>query len=268
MGKRYDGIKKFEDSLFNEMKSRFSKECLLFEEMSELILDVSEPYTRYREVEDEGKTVCVLLHTRMFNDFEASKLLLLYGFPEPARMPIRDSIECMLLIRLFLNDATRARRWVNNCAQYSPGDVNAELTRQEVYAIEYEWYGLFSHLGHTNMLASATCLNETLFDDGSVFRTFCYGGRRDERVVPSTFLQLLLLMYVALTGPLFQMYKAEEAQTLPWTEKLKAVGNKLHDLVSETTKASDGESIDTDIKMQNLIGKKLKIDNILRLDIQ
>ena len=140
MGERYDSIKKFEEKLSERLKRTFLKERILFERMSELVLEATEPLAAYWKDDSEGQPAVMLLNSRMFNDFEAAKCLLMWGLPEQAVMPMRDTIECMMLMRLFEHKPELARRWVTNLAEYSPGNVNAELKKLGVDAPEYRLY--------------------------------------------------------------------------------------------------------------------------------
>jgi len=147
MGEEYEEIEKVETKISEWLKGVFLKERLLFAGMLELILESFKPLGGRRKDTAEGELALATLATRMFNDAEGAKQLLLWGLPDQAQPLIRDIIECMLLFRLFLQKPKTAKKWLINLAEYQPGAVNAKLLELGVHAKEYAWYGLLSHGG-------------------------------------------------------------------------------------------------------------------------
>jgi len=160
MGEEYQEIEEVEIKISEWLKGVFLKERLLFAEMLELVLESFKPLGGRRKETDEGELALATLATRMFNDAEGAKQLLLWGLPDQAQPLIRDIIECTLLFRLFLHKPKTARKWLINLAEYQPGAVNAKLLELGVHAKEYAWYGLLSHGGHSNLLASLSHAQE------------------------------------------------------------------------------------------------------------
>ena len=98
----YPKIEEVEAKIFEWHKGVFLKERLLFAGMIELILESFKPLSGRRKETDEGELAMSTLATRMFNDAEGAKQLLLWGLPDQAQPLTRDIIECMMLFRLFL----------------------------------------------------------------------------------------------------------------------------------------------------------------------
>lgn len=102
MAGEYERMEKVEIKISEWLKRTFLKERLLFVEMVELIIEVFKPLGGRREDSDKGELALLTLGTRIFNNCEGVKQLLLWGLPDQAQPIIRDTIECMLLFRFFL----------------------------------------------------------------------------------------------------------------------------------------------------------------------
>jgi hypothetical protein len=221
MGDRYDSIVEFEDKLHQRTKGFFLEERLIFAEMAELILSPLEHTpTSFEGVEGHKKSVIGMLISRMFNDFEAAKLLILTGLCEQAYMPVRDSIECMMLIRLFDVDDKRALRWVKRTAQYSPKLVKQRLDELGIEAPEYAFYGPMSMFGHANVLGSVTHVQEKDAGKGALLREYHFGGFANYKWIGMELQMLLVHMLFALVGPLTQIYTQYLPDPDDWRAKV------------------------------------------------
>jgi hypothetical protein len=236
----YPKIEEVEAKIFEWHKSVFLKERLLFAGTIELLLESVKPLTGRRKETDEGESAMSTLATRMFNDAEGAKQLLLLGLPDQAQPLIRDIIECTMLFRLFLRKPKRAKNWLINLAEYQPGDVNAQLLKLGVLAKEYAWYGLLSHQGHSNLLASLSHTQETDVGEQGMLRQFHFGGARTletEYLIQVGFLMLFSLLHIALNDPLTELYygRSESDVFSRWSAKVGDFKPKLLELLSEIT---------------------------------
>jgi len=178
MAGEYEKIEKVESEISEWLKDRFLKERMLFSQMAELILESLKPLAGYRQDAARGELVLLTLASRMFNDCEGAKQLLLWGLPDQALPVIRDIIECTLLFRLFQKKPKTAQKWLMNLVEYQPGDVNAKLVELGVDAKEYSLYGPLSHAGHSNLLASLSHVQEMNLGEQGMLRTVHFGSAR------------------------------------------------------------------------------------------
>ena len=248
----YPKIEEFEAKNFELHKGAFLKERLLFKEMIELILESFKPLSDFRKESGEGELAMPTLATRMFNDAEGAKLLLLWGLPDQAQPLIRDVIECTMLFRFFIREPEMAKRWLMDLAEYQPGTVNAKLVQLEIQAKEYAWYGLLSHMGHANLLASLSHTQETDVGEQGMLHQFHFGGartRETEYLIQVGFALLFSILAIALCEPLAELYheRSESDAFSRWSGKVEETKPKLVELLSEiaerpasgTSKAGD-----------------------------
>ena len=260
MGEKYDSIKNFEEQLSNKLKGAFLKERMIFERMSELFLEAIKPLSGYWKDDSQGQPMLMLLNSRMFNDFESAKCLLMWGLPEQAVMPMRDTIECMMLMRLTEHKPELAKRWITNLAEYSPGNVNTELKKLKIEAPEYTLYPMLSQRSHSNLLASITRVEEETLSNGNIYLKFHFGGYTNLKLIAQDFLLLLILEFLALTGPLARIYASFVEDYKKWWDSVMAFLPELEELGAEIT-VTDEKTVDP--KTAKLIAKRIKIRQIL-----
>lgn len=267
---RYTEIEEFEAKNFEWHKGVFLKEHLLFKEMSELMLESFRPLSGKSKETDLGKLAMSTMATRMFNDAEGAKHLLLLGLPDQAQPLIRDIIECMMLFRLFLKKPKMAEKWLMELKEYQAGDANAKLEELGVQAKEYAWYGLMSHQGHSNLLASLSHTVETDVGEKGMLREFHFGGARNpetEFLIQVGFLMLFSLLSIALNEPLAELYYegSEPDAFIRWSEKLGSLKPKLVELFSEITERPEsGKSKDGD-RLFERTKNKLRLKDFERI---
>jgi hypothetical protein len=266
----YPKIEEVEAKISEWHKGVFLKERLLFAEMLELILESFKPLGGHRKDTVEDELALATLATRMFNDAEGAKQLLLWGLPDQAQPVTRDIIECMLLFRLFLRKPKRAKRWLVNLKEYQPKDVNAELLKLGVHAKEYAWYGLLSHQGHSNLLASLSHTQEMDVGEQGMLRQFHFGSARTpetERFIQWGFLMLFSLLYIALNEPLAELYywRSESDVFSRWGAKVNDIKPKLLELFSEVTEKPASGTSKTDHALWELTKKKLRLNEFERI---
>jgi len=270
MGEEYEQIEKVETEISEWLKGAFLKERLLFAGMLELILESFKPLGGRRKDTAEGELALATLATRMFNDAEGAKQLLLWGLPDQAQPLTRDIIECMLLFRLFLQKPKTAKKWLMNLAEYQPGDVNAKLLELGVHAKEYAWYGLLSHGGHSNLLASLSHTQEMDVGEQGMLRQFHFGSARTaetEHCIQLGFLMLFSLLHIALNEPLAELYygRAESDVFSRWCAKVGALKPKLLDLFSEITEKPAFGTSKVDHALQELTDKRMRFEEFKRI---
>ncbi|HUX48829.1 MAG TPA: hypothetical protein VMV76_06710 [Dehalococcoidia bacterium] len=266
----YPKIEEFEAKNFEWHKSVFLKERLLFTEMIELILESFKPLSGRRKETDEGELAMATLATRMFNDAEGAKLLLLWGLPDQAQPLIRDVIECTMLFRLFLREPKMAKRWLMNLVEYHPKDANTNLRKLGVLAKEYAWYGLLSHQGHSNLLASLSHTQETDVGEQGMLREYHFGGARTpetEYLIQVGFLMLFSLLNIALNEPLAGLYyeRSESDAFSRWSVKVGDLKPKLLELFSEITERPASGTSKVGDALWERTKKKLHLKDFERL---
>lgn len=269
MSEEYERIEKDEAEISQWLRGVFLKERLLFAEMLELILESFKPLGVRRNDTTEDELALLTLATRMFNDAEGVKQLLLWGLPDQAQPVIRDIIECMLLFRLFLQKPKTAKKWLINLAEYQPGVVNAELSKLGVHAKEYALYGPLSHDGHSNLLASLSHVQEMDVGEQGMLRQFHFGSARTpetEYFIQQGFLTLFFLLYIALKEPLAELHygRSESDVFSRWYAKVDDLQPKLIELVSEITEKPAFGKSKVDRALQELIDKKMRFEEFKR----
>jgi len=255
----YPKIEEFEAKNLEWHKSVFLKERVLFTEMIELILESFKPLSGRRKETDEGELAMSTLATRMFNDAEGAKLLLLWGLPDQAQPLIRDIIECTMLFRLFLREPKMAKRWLMNLAEYHPKNAN-----------EYAWYGLLSHQGHSNLLASLSHTQETDVGEQGMLYQFHFGGARTpetEYLIQVGFLMLFSLLSIALHEPLAELYygRSESDVFSRWSAKAGDLKPKLLELFSEITERPASGTSKAGDALWERTKKKLRLNEFERI---
>lgn len=80
MGGEYEEIEKVEIKISDWLKGRFLKERLLYGEMAELMLESVKPLSGRHRGTAKSELALLTLATRMFNDLEGAKQLLVFCF--------------------------------------------------------------------------------------------------------------------------------------------------------------------------------------------
>lgn len=269
MGGEYDRIEQVETEIHQWLKGRFLKERLLFGEMVELIFEAVKPLAGHSKNTDKGELALLTLATRVFNDFEGAKQLLLWGLPSQAQPVIRDTIECMLLFRLFLKKPKAAEKWLIDLKEYQPGYVNAQLLKWGVDAKEYSLYGQLSHESHSNLLASLSHVQEIDVGERGTLRLFHFGSSRTaetEYDVQQSFVILFFLLHMALKEPIASLYhRYSQADVFGiWRGKVDNLTPKLDELISEITAESELAMSEVDDKLEELVMKKMRFEKFER----
>jgi len=226
MGENYNEVKNFELSLQIQSYKYFSKQVALFEEMMELFLEPLHEVTSNWHYKEE-KSPLMLVLVRMFNDYESSRLLLMNGFPEQAVMPMRDSIECMMLFRLFSNDSKYALRWAEHIKEYKASLIKTFLNDLQIDCPEYAFYGMLSEMVHPNLLSAATKVTENKLDNENSIRSFHFGGMNRPTWTQTVFNNLLVLMLMSLLSVLPPTYSIYMQNSEDWWSKIISVRAKL-----------------------------------------
>jgi hypothetical protein len=266
----YPKIEEVEAKISEWHKGVFLEERLLFAGMLELILESFKPLGGRRKDTAEDELALATLATRMFNDAEGAKKLLLWGLPDQAQPLIRDIIECTMLFRLFLQKPKVAKRWLINLAEYQPKDVNAKLLELGIRAKEYAWYGLLSHGGHANLLASLSHTQEMDVGEQGMLRQFHFGSARTpetEHSIQLGFLMLFSLLHIALNEPLAELYYGHSESDVfsRWCAKVNDLKPKLIELFSEITEKPAFDTSKVDHALQELINKKMRFEDFKRI---
>jgi hypothetical protein len=269
MGTEYEKVEVVEAKISEWLKGRFLKERLLFGEMAELMIESLKPLGEYRRDTAEGELALLTLASRMFNDSEGAKQLLLWGLPDQAQPVIRDIIECSLLFRLFLWEPKIAKKWLMSLAEYHPGDINAKLLEFGVDAKEFSLYGMLSHVGHSNLLASLSHVQEMDVGEQGMLRVFHFGSSRNaeaEYFVQQAFLLLFFLLYIALKEPLAELYYRYSEWDVfeTWYAKVDNLLPRLENFSSELTIKSVGETVQIDPTIEELVKKKMRFQEFKR----
>lgn len=269
MGVDYEKMEKVETKISEWLKGRFLKERLLFGEMAELMLESVWPLSGHHKGTAKSETALLTLATRMFNDLEGTKQLLLWGLPDQANIVIRDIIECMLLFRLFLQKPKTTKKWLMSLTEYQPGNVYAELSKSGIDAKEYSFYGPLSHEGHSNLLASLSHVQEMDVGEQGMLRVFHFGSTRtkeSEYFIQHGFLMLFFLLYLALMEPLAELYyRYSESDVFElWYRKIDLLRPKLVELGSEVTWKTIGGMSEVDHNILELVKKKMRFEEFKR----
>lgn len=264
MGDEYETIEKVGAEIFEWYKGILLKERLLYSEMIELLLEAIKPLGGYRKDTVYGELSLLTVSTRLFNDAEGAKDLLLRGLPSQANMVIRDIIECTMLFRLFLKNPKVAERWLMELKQYQLGDVNTKLTDMGIKAREYAFYGMLSHEGHSNLLASLSSVQEVEIKEGMLRAFHCGSSRTPETVyfVQHGFLILFFLLYISLIEPLAEYYSqhSDTDSFSIWAEKVNSLSPKVEELSHEYAKKTITGKAQFDQELYKLVEKRMRLE--------
>jgi len=265
----YKEIEKFGDETYEWYKGVFLKERLLHGKILELILESIKPLEEPSKDTDYKKLALLTLATRLFNDSEGAKHLLLRGLPTQAQMIIRNVIEATMLFRLFLANPALAEKWIMGLVEYQPGTVNSMLRKIGINAREYAFYGIFSQEGHANFLASIANVQEEKVEEG-MLRTFHFGSSR----LPSTiffvrhnFLDLFFLLHILLIEPLSEYYSQHSNNVVytKWANKVDKLFPELEALTVEGAKKSGVGGYKVDKHITELIEKKMRLKEFKKI---
>ena len=129
--------------------------------------------------------------------------------------------------------------------EYQLGDVNTKLIEMGIEAREYAFYGMLSHEGHSNLLASLSSVQEEEVKEG-MLRTFhCGSSRTPETVyfVQHGFLILFFLLHISLIEPLAEYYSqhSDTDSFSIWAEKVNSLLPKFVELTHEYAKKTIAE---------------------------
>jgi len=268
MGDEYGKIEKVGSEFYEWYKGILLKERLLYGEIIELLLESVKPLAGHHKGTAYGELALLTLATRLFNDAEGAKYLLLRGLPSQAQIVIRDIIECTMLFRLFLKNPEIAKRWLMALKEYQLKDVNAKLLEMSVDAREYAFYGTLSHEGHSNLLASISNVQEEEVEEG-MRRTFHFGSTRTPETiffVQQGFLTLFFLLHISLIEPLAELYSqySDTDSFTIWATKVNNLFPKLEEFVAEITKKKREEGAQVDKHIYELIEKKMRVKEFKR----
>lgn len=270
MGEEYRRIERIESEIFDWLKAAFLKERKLFSRMLELVLEAFKPLGEYREETAEDELALLTLATRMFNDAEGTKQLLLWGLPDQAQPLMRDMIECMLMLRLFLRRPEMAKKWLMELTEYRPGTINAKLSELGVHAREYAWYGVLSHLGHSNLLATLSHAQEVDLGEQGMLRRFHFGSARTpeaERCIQWGFLTLFFLLYVALNEPLAELYcgRSESDASRRWHARVGDLRPQMLDLFRDVAEQPVSDTSEVGRCLRERTERKLRLEEFKRI---
>jgi hypothetical protein len=254
---KYYKVRHFEDNLHIYSRRYFSEQLTLFDEMMELYMEPLDDIAGGWQSREEKSPEIILL-ARMFNDFESTKLLLLYGLPEQAMMTMRDIIECMMLFRLFGKDAKLALRWMRNLKEYHPSNVKKRLDELRVDCPEYVYYGMLSELAHANLLSVVSRVTETKLTDHLIIQTYHFGGMNNPTWIGLVFKNLLILSFMTLVSVLPPAYFPVMSNREEWWGKVTGLKDRLVGLGAGLQFEED-ETIGKDKVETDKIRKKLRL---------
>jgi hypothetical protein len=263
MGEEYVKIEKVESEIYEWYKGVLLKERLLCGEICELFLEAIKPLGGYRKDTVYDELALFTLATRIFNDAEGAKNLLLQGLPDQAQIVIRDIIECTMLYRLFLNYPGFAKRWLMDLKEYQLGDVNTKLLEIGIDAREYAFYGFLSHEGHSNLLASLSNVQEEKVEEG-MLRTFHFGGSRTPETiyfVQHGFITLFFLLHILLIEPLAEYYSRHSSKDSfeIWAKRVNNLPSEIEEFVADISKKKIGKGALIDKRIIELVEKKMRM---------
>lgn len=257
MGTNYDEVKHFQLSLQIHSYKHFDKQVALYEEMMELFMEPLNEVTSQWHYKEEKSSLMFVL-TRMFNDYESSRLMLLNGLPEQAIMPMRDAIECMMLFRLFSEDSKFALRWTEFFKEYHASTVKTFLDELEIDCPEYAFYGMFSEMVHPNLLSVASKVTEHELKDSMLIRRYHFGGMNRPTWTGPVFGNLLVIQLMTIMSVLPPTYFRFMKNPEEWRNKVLAAKDKLAELGADLH-FEEVEKTGKDKVEQERVFKKLKL---------
>jgi hypothetical protein len=237
MGQLYDSVRRVQDNLYDRSRGVFLAERQAFAEQMELMLkplDSAMPSWHH----DKVKSAVMIVLSRMVNDFEAGQHLLLRGLPEQAVHPIRDAIECMMVLRLFDSEPKMALRWMKDLKQYSAANCKALLEERTVEIPEYAYYAALSNLCHPNIFSSIAHVTEEHTEKGLIW-TYHFGGMWDYKWAQLQFFNLLGVIQIALLTVLPGLYVPVLERPEEWYSKVQGMLPTLEKLGVEITEAGE-----------------------------
>lgn len=116
MDARYRKIQRYQLELLNRNTAHFHEYMVVSGSFIELMLWGMEKLpTKATGNEDSDPIVSMRsILVRLFNDFEVASMCALRGLADQSYGPLRDAIECKMLIRLFQVDPRAATRWLTS----------------------------------------------------------------------------------------------------------------------------------------------------------
>ena len=238
----YSYIERREKALSEWERGRILKERMLFRRMMNLILD---PIGRsvWTSVGDEMNAV-LLLVARLFNDFEAAMRLTLMGLGEQAYMPMRDSIETTLLLKLFSVEGKLASRWMKNLNEYRATSVIARLKEHDIDLPLNDMYSMYSQLVHPNIVASMHVVEEIDCAEDQVLQRYHFGGMRNEGFIELQAKSILTLQITSLIMALGDIYVNIHPEFESWWDEVRALPATLRQELGLDIELQEGESLD------------------------
>ena len=155
-------------------------------------------------------------------------------------------------------------------AEYQPGNVNAKLLALGIRAKEYAWYGLLSHQGHSNLLASLSHSQETNVGEQGMLRQFHFGSARTaetELLIQVGFLMLFSLLNIALNEPLAELYygRSESGVASRWGARVRDLKPELVELFSAVADRPVSNTSEATHALMELTNKKLRLNEFERI---
>ena len=269
----YRAIQERSTKVYDRNRALFLKEVGLYGRMAELILgptaEVPPKWEFSAKWIDDVRTAMQLVIARLFGDFEAAKYLILHGLCDQMHMPLRDSTECMMLIRLFRRDSKKAQDWILELKQYPADQVRDWLSELGEKAPEYELYSRFSQRSHPNLLGLSYRVEEVIEQDSSVeSRIIHYGAYPNNEWTALSLKGLLVTMYWSLAVVLPLIYVPFMADPEKWRSGVQLLRSELHELDSNMwQKPSSGEgNLSALTKRQiSVARKRLGIERLERM---
>ncbi len=270
----YQEIEEREKKISEWLKVEYLKERLLYSDMAVLLLTSVSPLCRHHSKDNKDKKLndlaLSMLSSRMFNDFEATKHLLLWGLPGQTQSILRDVIECMLLFRLFLKKPERAKKWIISLSEYHPINAYNQLKNLNINAKEYAMYGQLSHEGHTNLLAALSHTQEQYIEGKGTLRTIHFGSAQTPEskfFITDSFQTLFTLFFFALAEPLADCYyhNTEESSFVLWHQKLEDIRQRIVDLTNEYIDKPNFGTSKVTPELQDLISRKIRFKDFKRI---
>ena len=255
----YDKIVAFQEELTSFWAEQFIEQQDLHARMMQLMLDPLE-WSRRSHPTVNLHSAGVLLTSRVFNDFEAAKQLLLVGLIEQVIGPIRDAVECALLLHSLVHVPERANRWLNDMKEYHPAEARRVLSEEGADTTTYQLYDTLTYLSHPNMLASVARVQESQPFGDYYWRAVHFGGFRNVEWARIQWFTLLAVELSVLWLPLTVSYShnglfPSRAAGDFWRQSFTNCADRLGEPFSGTTEVV----APIDKSIEGKIRKRLKI---------
>lgn len=261
METKYQKVKDFELNLNIRSYKYFSKQFALLDEMMELYLEPLDKIISGCHNE-EAKSPAIVLISRIFNDFECSRLLLQNGQPEQAAMPMRDALEGMMLIKLFCNDYKLALRWMKDLKEYRISHVKKRLDELKVDCPEYALYGTLSTLTHANLLSVASRVTETTLTNNSVLRTYHFGGINNPSWIGLVLNNLLIYLLLILLSVHPLLYLPNMSDFNEWWNRVNGLLPKLQEFLGDALQFEEFDKTGGGDTERARVFKRLKLAKV------